>query len=98
MSKRTEKSVTNIRPDEMEAFLKERGWSQWYNARYWVHPKVVALPKAQDYAAYGLSLQVAYLAEVLHLWPIAPAGYPQLGYLAVDDAAPGRSCGCTSGR
>lgn len=53
-SKRTQDKIT---------FLKERGWSTWYNEDYWVNPKVIEDPKSQDYTNYGLSLEDAYAWE-----------------------------------
>lgn len=66
--------VTPLRPppsalekymDDREELLRERGWSQWYNPNYWVHPKTIINPYVQDYTNYGMSLEEAYEFEVL---------------------------------
>lgn len=48
---------------EKKAFLVERGWNTYYNPKYWVHPKTVANPEAQDYTDYGMSLDDAVRYE-----------------------------------
>jgi hypothetical protein len=48
-----------------EKFLKDRGWSTWYNPNYWVHPESVINPKAQDYTNYGMNIDDAIAYEKL---------------------------------
>lgn len=56
------------------AFLKSRGWHQWYNDNYWVNPKCIQDPQAQDYTNYGMSLEQAIKYENDGAKPFAPIG------------------------
>ena len=45
------------------AWLEARGWHEWYRRGYWVSPKTVRDPSAQDYTNYGMSTQEAVAYE-----------------------------------
>lgn len=61
---------------EQEDFIKLRGWSTWYNEKYWVHPKVITDEKCQDYTNYGMDLNSAYCFEKLALPKFLPFPLP----------------------
>lgn len=44
-----------------EAFLKERGWYQWYNPDYWCHKQFSTNGADETYR--GMSTEEAYLFE-----------------------------------
>ena len=44
-----------------EAFLRERGWYQWYNPDYWCHAQFDA--PGRDATNWGLSTEDAYQFE-----------------------------------
>jgi len=50
-----------------EKFVKSKGWSTWYNPKYWVHPKMIIDATRQDYTNYGMDLNSAYCFEKLNL-------------------------------
>ena len=76
---------------EKMAFVKERGWSTWYNEAYWVNPATVADPKQQDYTNYGMSLDDAIRWENIGRPPHKPAllGIPVLSRMALAVATKG---------
>lgn len=43
------------------AFLRERGWSTWYNENYWVHPRFGG--QGRDHTNWGLGTDEAYAYE-----------------------------------
>lgn len=47
--------------EEKQAFLKQRGWYQWYNDNYWCHEQFGE--NGRDPTSYGMSLQEAYKFE-----------------------------------
>lgn len=47
--------------DDKSAFLKLRGWYQWYNPDYWVHEQFAA--PGVDPTTRGLSTDEAYSFE-----------------------------------
>lgn len=49
--------------DAVKTYLKRRGWSTWYNPNAWVHPKIVADLKSQDYTEYAMDLTSAFIHE-----------------------------------
>ena len=49
--------------EEKIKFLESHGWHTYYNDNYWVNPKTITNPNAQDYTNYGLSLEEAYAFE-----------------------------------
>ncbi len=55
-------------------WLKERGWYQYYNPEYWVHPKTIEDPEVQDYTNYGLSLEKAIAFEESGAKPFPSVG------------------------
>jgi len=63
---------------KQEAFIKSKGWSQWYNVRYWVNPKTVADERSQDYTNYGMDLNSAYCFEKLNLPKFQPFPFPRM--------------------
>lgn len=65
--------------EEKTAYLKERGWGQWYHEDCWVHPKLVAKPEMQDYTNYALPLDDAYRFESEAMPPFEPIIYYILG-------------------
>jgi hypothetical protein len=64
--------------EEKAAWLIERGWSTYYNPRYWVHPKTVADPSQQDYTNYGMLIDDAVAYENIGCPPHQPMGFPSL--------------------
>lgn len=65
--------------DAMRSLLKERGWSLWYSDDYWVHPKTVRNPAAQDYTNYGMPLERAYRFETTGEAPFGMAPFGGIG-------------------
>jgi len=61
-----------------EKFIISKGWSTWYNPRYWVHPKTVADKSRQDFTAYGMDLNSAYCFEKLGLPTFDPMPLPRM--------------------
>lgn len=51
--------------EEKEAWLSERGWSTWYNPKYWVHSDCVEDPSSMDYTNYGFNIDDAIAYEKL---------------------------------
>jgi hypothetical protein len=63
---------------QQEKYIKSKGWSTWYNPKYWVNPKTVVDEKRQDYTNYGMSLNSAYCFEKLNLPKFLPFPFPIL--------------------
>lgn len=49
--------------DESRKWLRSRGWHDYYHPNYWVHPKTVQDPEAQDYTNYGMPVLIAVIYE-----------------------------------
>ena len=49
--------------EEKQEFLKSKGWSTWYNPKYWVHPEMVEDPASMDYTNYGMNIDDAIRYE-----------------------------------
>lgn len=59
-----------------EKFVKSKGWSTWYNPKYWVHPKTIEDGHYQNYTCYGMDLNSAYCFEKLNLPAFKPHMFP----------------------
>ena len=72
--------MDKISLEDQEKFIKSKGWSTWYNPRYWVHPKTISDESRQDYTNYGMDLNSAYCFEKLNLPKFEPhfMGFPIL--------------------
>ena len=55
-----------------QQFLESRGWHTWYRDDYWVNPKCVSNPKAQDYTNYGMTADEATRYELSGGQPAEP--------------------------
>jgi len=60
---------------EQENYIKSKGWSTWYNEKYWVHPKTIVDDNRQDYTNYGMDLNSAYCFEKLNLPKFQPCSF-----------------------
>jgi len=58
---------------EQEKYIRSKGWTTWYNEKYWVHSKTVKDQSVQDFTNYGMDLNSAYCFEKLKLPPFEPA-------------------------
>lgn len=59
-----------------EKYITSKGWSTWYNPKYWVNPKTIKDSSCQDYTAYGMDLNSAYCFEKLRLPKFIPCFLP----------------------
>ena len=64
-----------------EDFLKSKGWSTWYNEKYWVNPKLVSDPRKQEYTNYGMDLESAYFHEINDLGKFEPTFLPEMSMI-----------------
>ena len=64
--------------NKQENYIKSKGWSTWYNEKYWVHPKTVEDSAKQDFTLYGMDLNSAYCFEKLSLPKFQCSPLPRL--------------------
>ena len=81
-----EQEFENRIKDFWEDWLRERGWSTWYNENYWVHRDSVEDSTKQDYTNYGMGWQDAVRYERLGKPKHKYTGCPQLSqeFMALD--------------
>ena len=65
--------------DQKIAYIKKKGWEQYYNPNYWVHPKTVEDKTRQDYTNYGFNAEEAYIVEKNKLYPFPFTPLPGWG-------------------
>ncbi len=68
---------------DLQNFLIEKGWHQYYNPNYWVHPDSVEDPKSQDYTDYGMNLEDALYYESIGKPKHPSMGLPVLSKLVI---------------